>query len=88
MTTHPRRRTELTPEQRAALQTARRVLEPHFPGEKVSMYCRTRSVEVKLQLEARIRDALVAGERPVDVARREGVSHVYVYKLRGRFKGI
>lgn len=80
------RRTELTTAQREAMEYARRLLAPHFPGETLRLYVPQQAIDQKLQREARIREQLQAGQKPLEVARREGVSRTYVYALRGRFK--
>ena len=77
--------TLMTDEQRLALDQARRLLTPHFPGETLRLYVPRCSVQRKLEREARVREALLAGLAPLEVARREGVSRTYVYALRGRF---
>lgn len=87
MTTHPRRRTELTPEQRAAIHTARRLLEPHFPGETVRMYVPARALEHKLQVEQEIASGLAAGLSIRAVASAQGVSVGYVAAVKKRRVG-
>lgn len=79
------RSTELTEQQRRAMQEARRLLAPHFPGETLRLYVPQQSVEVKLALQARVRHALEQGEAPAVIARREGITDRYVRVLRGRF---
>lgn len=84
MNTTARRITELTDQQRQAIDHARRLLAPHFPGETVRLYCPQQAIEAKLERESRIREALCAGLAPAEISRREGVSRRTVYALRGR----
>lgn len=79
------RRTDLTPQQRDALEHARRLLSPHFAGETLKLYVPQGCVQAKLEREQRIRAALEQGVAPPVIARREGVSDRYVRALRGRF---
>lgn len=79
------RRTDLTEQQRQAMQQARRLLAPHFPGETLRLYVPQRSVECKMALQADVRQALERGEPPAAIARRLGITDRYVRALRGRF---
>lgn len=71
----------MTEQQRAALEQARRLLQPHFPGEQVRLH-----VPAKQECAAalRIAEALRAGEDIRAISRREDVSIRWVRIVRSR----
>ena len=83
----PSRDTDMTIEQRLALDQARRLLQPHFAGEQVRLYVPRTAIELKLQREQRIRQSLQQQQPARVIAEREGVSRQYVSALRGRIMG-
>lgn len=86
MNTTARRITELTDQQRQAIDHARRLLAPHFPGETLRLYVPAQAIEMKLAREARIRDALGAGLTVRQIARTEGCSVGLVSGIKGRVR--
>jgi hypothetical protein len=80
------RATEMSPEARRALDRARKVLQPYFPGETMRLYVPQKDAIARAELRRRIERALRRGERPREIAAREKVSERYVRQLRGRFK--
>ncbi len=81
-----RRLTDLTDEQRRALDVARHLLIPHFPGETVKLYVpRSCNLDhVREERDRRIEAALAAGDAPEVIVRREDVSKRHLRRIRAR----
>lgn len=72
--THFRRSCEWTAQQRQAIDDARRLLQPHFPGENVRLYVPARAHEVRMQADQQARELLAMGYSVRIVAGKTGMS--------------
>jgi formiminotetrahydrofolate cyclodeaminase len=77
-----RRITEMTDEQRRALDEARRILQPFFAGESVRLHLPKILSEERQARHDRIAHALQLGEDPRAISRREDVSLRTVRHIR------
>jgi Mor family transcriptional regulator len=78
--------TELTPEQRIAIDQARRLLSPYFSGETLRLYLPRMHGEDREQRDRRILESLQLGKSMTEIAQREDCSRRLVYKVRARMK--
>lgn len=72
---------EMTPEQRAAVESARQILAPHFGGHTVRVYVPKRPWSDRRQRESAILEALAGGAAVPEVVSTWKVSRSYVYRL-------
>lgn len=82
-----RRHTEMTEEQRLALNEARRILQPFFAGESVRLHLPKLLSEERQARHDRIAEALLAGDDPRSISRREDVCLRTVTQIRVRVIG-
>ena len=79
-----RRATEMTDEQRAAMDAARALLAPYFPGEAVKLYLPKRLGSERERRDQRIAEAVASGADLHTIAQRENVSLRHVQMMRKR----
>lgn len=82
-----RRGTDLTPEQQAAVDEARRLLQPLFPGEVVRLYIPKVPPAVRQQRLQKVLTGLAANHSHADIARRAGCSTRYVRRMQALRRG-
>lgn len=81
------RATELSPEARLIIAKFLREMRAHMPGEILKLYVPKRDAVEQAAQRRRIARALMAGESPATIAKREGVSDSMVVKMRRRLRG-
>jgi DNA invertase Pin-like site-specific DNA recombinase len=78
--------TELTEQQREAIDQARRLLAPHFPGETLRLYCPRQAVEYRERLHRQVAELLAANVAQREISRRVGISVGTVASINGRIR--
>lgn len=86
MNTTARRITELTDQQREAIDHARRLLAPHFPGETLRLYVPQQAMECRERLHRQIAELLAASVPQREISRRTGASKGLVSSISGRVR--